>query len=290
MRDEATIVLAGRRVPRVGLGLARPFLGDTSDDRSVEQLIDHALDTGLRYLDTARAYTTPDHASRSEAVLAHALRRRRPVDGLVIGTKGGHFRDGREWPVDARPAALRRDCESSLRWLGRERIDLYFLHYPDPAVPLEDSVGALHDLRSAGLIHTIGLCNVTVGQLERASRVTEIGAVQNRYSPYDTSSEEVIEHCSRRGIPFIAYSPLGGARRTRPIQEVSTTATGIADARSIDVESVLLAWVLGRSHGMLALTGSSRPATLDSSAAALAVDLDDDDRARITADVAGSAA
>lgn len=284
MREGAIGELVGRRVPRIGLGLARPSLSDSADPHAIGALVHHALDAGVRYLDTARAYTTRDHDSHSESVLAAILDEHGPVDELVVATKGGHFRRGDEWPIDGSPEALRRDCESSLRWLGRERLDLYYLHYPDPAVPLEDSIGALHELRTRGLIGAIGVCNVTVAQLETARGVAEIDAVQNPYSPYDLTSEPVAARCADLGIPFVAYSPLGGSRRTRPLDEVSPTATALARGLGVDVESVLLAWVLGRSEQGFALTGASRAVTLDSSVAALDIELTAEDRESITAD------
>jgi aryl-alcohol dehydrogenase-like predicted oxidoreductase len=285
MRDGAIGELVGRRVPRIGLGLARPSLGDSADPHAIATLVHHALDAGVRYLDTARAYTTRDHDSHSEQVLAAILHEHGPVDDLIVATKGGHYRRGDEWPIDGSPDALRRDCEASLRWLGREQLDLYYLHYPDPVVPLEDSVGALHELRAGGLIRAIGVCNVTVAQLNVALGVTEIDAVQNPYSPYNIASEPVVDRCAELGIPFVAYSPLGGTRRTQALDEVSPTATALARGLGVDVESVLLAWVLGRCGQMFALTGASRPVTLDSSATALDIELTSEDRESITADL-----
>lgn len=281
MRDDAMTVLAGRRVPRLGFGLARQSIGAVVDDAAATRLIDLALDRGLRYLDTAHAYTTRDHESHGEALVARALAGRGDADDVLLATKGGHHRDGDQWLIDASPDTLRRNCEASLRWLGRDHIDLYYVHFPDPDVPFEESVGALADLKSEGLIGAVGVCNVDEGQLSRAQGVTEIAAVQNRYSPFDTASDGIAVRCGELGIPFVAYSPLGGSRRTVGIEELSPTATSIARATGVTTAGVLLAWVLGRTDGMLALTGAGRPESLASSIEALEVALTTEQSAAI---------
>ncbi|MBY6061001.1 aldo/keto reductase [Microbacterium esteraromaticum] len=282
--------LAGQRVPRVGLGLARPFLGEPADDQAVECLIDHALETGIRFIDTARAYTPSGADGHGETVLGRVLRRRGELTGLVVSTKGGHFRDGERFYIDARPAALRLDCEASLRRLRLDRLELYSLHHPDPHVPLEESIGALHELRRAGLIRSIGVCNVTVEQLDEATRVTEIDAVQHAYSITDRTNELLVKRCATLNIPFVAYSPLGGTRRTFPLDTISPTATTLANELSVDAASVLIAWLLSRGEGVLALSGASRPGSLDSSLAALEIELTAEDRSNIDAELSWSAA
>jgi pyridoxine 4-dehydrogenase len=100
----------------------------------------------------------------------------------LVATKGGHWRDGDRFPVDGRPEALRAHCDISLRTLGVDQIDPYFLHHLDPRVPLADSVGALAELRREGKIASIGLSNVTAAQLDMALDLVPIAAVQNRFS------------------------------------------------------------------------------------------------------------
>lgn len=276
MSAVATAIVAGKTVPPLGYGLARLSIGSHVDERLLEELIGVAIDAGITYFDTARAYTTPHHDSHSEATLGRYLRRRADAVGLLIGTKGGHFRLGDEWHIDASPGALKRDCEASLRWLGVDRIDLYYLHYPDPRVPLLESVGALEQLRTQGLIGGIGLCNVSVDELEMIQGTCTISAVQHRFSAFDMSRMDVVEYCRASDIPFVAYSPLGGSRRTRQPADLSPTARKLAHAGGVSVETYLLAWVLATAGGVLALTGAGRPSTLESSLAALDVRLSDE--------------
>ena len=171
-----------------------------------------AIDSGITTIDTARAYTTLDHPSHNEWVIAQALAAHPDGDSVLVATKGGHSRRGPgDFPVDASPAALRRDCESSLRTLRRDRVDLYRLHRCDhPSVRLADSVGALAQLRAEGKIRFLGVCNVTAGQVRLASEITAIDTVQNRYSPL-ARDDEVLGYCADHGITYLAYSPLRGS-------------------------------------------------------------------------------
>lgn len=287
MLDSAMAQLAGRRVRRVGIGGARWSIATPLGDAEVTAIIDTALELGVSYIDTARAYTTRDEAALNETIIARALKTMGRTDDVLVGTKGGHFRDGDTWPIDGRPVSLVRDCESSRRALGVDRIDLYYLHFPDPDVSIEDSVGTLATLRDSGDIAAVGLCNVSLEQFDRARAVTRIDAVQNPFSPY-RGDRAVLEACAAAGIPFVAYSPLGGTRRTAPLHSVSVSASEIARTRGAAIETVMLAWVLRQAPGMIAITGASRPSSLASSVEAASLELSAEDSARITADLAVS--
>jgi aryl-alcohol dehydrogenase-like predicted oxidoreductase len=165
------VILGGRDVGVIGLGTAPVAFKDVTFGQAVAT-VHAAADVGVRLVDTALAYTRPGHDSFAEAVVAAALGARSGRDGVLVATKGGHRRVGDGFPIDASPAALRADCDMSLRTLGVEMIDLYQLHHVDPRVPLEESVTALRDLKDAGKIAMIGLSNVGVDQIERARAVT----------------------------------------------------------------------------------------------------------------------
>lgn len=274
MRDEAAIDVGSWRVPRVGLGGARWSIADPEDDRAAESLLEHAIRSGVRYVDTARAYTRRGVEGHNEALIARVLSRMGDPAGVLVATKGGHFRDGDEYPVDASPRALRADCEWSLAALGREAIDLYYLHFPDPAVPFEESVGALAELRAEGRIRAVGLCNVTSAQVRAAQAITRIDAVQNRFSPYAAPDDDLLRLCEQTGAAFFAYSPLGGSRRPRPLAETSPVASRLAAERGETVETILLAWLLAASPRVAVITGARRPESLRSSLRAADVDLD----------------
>jgi aryl-alcohol dehydrogenase-like predicted oxidoreductase len=267
LRPDAMI--ADRRVVGIGLGTAPLAFGDgTAEDAAAT--VRAALDTGVGLIDTALAYTRPGIESYAEHVVAYALRGitgERPL----VATKGGHWRDGDHFPVDGRPAALCAHCDISLRTLGTDRIDLYFLHHVDPAVPLADSVGALEQLRREGKIAAVGLSNVTIAQLDEALAVAPVDAVQNRLSYADPADLPTALACARRGLAYLAYAPLT-APSGPPLQ---AALLHIARRRQASVQRVMLAWLREQASNIVPLVGASRPASIRDSADLLALTPDD---------------
>lgn len=249
-------------VRRLGFGAMR-LTGDgiwgPPDDREMaKSVLRRAVDLGVDFIDTADSYG-PDV---SEELIAEALH---PYPGgLAIATKGGLTRSGPgEWSADGRPEHLREACEGSLRRLRLERIDVYQLHTVDASVPLEESVGALVELRDEGKIAHIGLSNVNTEQLARAREIVPVVSVQNRYSIQDRDSDPVLEECERQGIAFIPWFPLaaGGVSRDGPIASV-------AQAHDVTPFQVALAWLLARSPVMLPIPGTSSVEHLEDNVAA----------------------
>lgn len=272
------MTLTSRRIGRteihpVGLGLAGLSFTYPDDTARAAAVVGTALDSGVQLLDTAYAYTTATENNHNERLLARALRKVPPRDRPVISTKGGHFRDGGDFPVDGRPATLRRHCEASLRSLEVEQIDLYFLHWPDPDVPVAESVGALAELRQAGKIAHIGVSNVDLPQLEEAEGAAEIAAVQNPFSLFRPGRTEVLEHCERNGQAFLAYSPLQGRASAGP--RLTELLDELATAYGAEPPQIALAWLLAKSPCLVAVSGAARPTTVRSSAAAAALALSD---------------
>ncbi|QRP48465.1 aldo/keto reductase [Amycolatopsis sp. FDAARGOS 1241] len=197
--------------------------------------------------------------------------------GRCIGLRrdqGRHFRSGpTEFPVDGSPAALRHDCEQSLRTLGRDRLDLYQLHRADdPSTVFEESVGELAALRDEGKIRCVGLCNVTVAQLDKARTITVIDAVQNRYSPLPRD-DETLAHCAREGIPYLAYSPLGGRSSAQQLETELPDLARIAAERGFTVQQVAIAWLTSFRANLVPIVGTSRPAHLVQAVEAVAAGL-----------------
>jgi aryl-alcohol dehydrogenase-like predicted oxidoreductase len=255
---------------RIGLGTAQLAFKDVPVAQAVAT-IHAALDSGIDLVDTALAYTRPGVESFAETVVAKALRGRADV---LVATKGGHRRAGDQFPIDGRPAALRADCAVSLRTLGVEALDLYQLHHVDPDVPLVESVGALEELRTAGKIRRIGLSNVDTAQIEEARTVAPIASVQNRLSIGERADLPTVEYCARHGIAYLAYMPLHGVGNAAAVQAV-------AGRHGVSPQRVRLAWVLAQAPNVMALVGSSRPVTIEDSAAAAGMPLDDEDLRRL---------
>ena len=262
--------LGGRPLGPIGLG-CMPL--STASAPPIEQgirTIHAALDAGVRLLDTADAYAVDEaHVGDNERLIARALRGR--ADSAVVATKGGHVRHGTDWDLDASPVHLRRACEESLRALQREAIDLYQLHRPDPKVPWAESVGALRDLRDEGKIVHIGLSNATVAQLEEAEGIVGIAAIQNELSLSYAAplANGEVDACADRGIPMLAWSPLGGIPKASRAPGRVAAVRAAAEAHGVSPQRVVLAWLLSTSPAVLPIPGSSRPETiLDSVAAA----------------------
>jgi pyridoxine 4-dehydrogenase len=235
-----TFLLGGElEVRRLGFGAMRIV----RDPEEGKRVLRRALELGVNLIDTADVYG----AGRSEELIAEALH---PYpEGLVIATKGGLGYGFQQRLRDARPERLRQACEESLRRLKLERIDLYQLHRHDPEVPIEESVGALEQLRREGKIRLVGLSNVSVGQLRRAQSAARIVSVQNQYNRGLLTSEDVLDACEAEGIAFFPWEPLGEALG-RPEDE--------------------LRWLLDRSPVMLPIPGTSKVSHLEENMRAVA--------------------
>lgn len=241
--------------------------GATPDPAGAQRVLRRAVDCGVDLIDTADA-CGPEVA---EELIADALH---PYPGgLVIVTKGGYHRPGPwQWQEDARPEHLKAACEGSLRRLRLERIDLYLLHAPDPAVPIEDSVGALVELQQSGKIHHIGLSNVNREDLKRARRIALIVAVQNQYNLANRDSEDVLRVCERDGLAFLPWGPLAGGGLAQGgqdlIRRLRDALNRVARAHGATTAQVALAWLLQRSPVMLPIPGTSSMAHLEENLAA----------------------
>jgi pyridoxine 4-dehydrogenase len=258
-----TITIGGdRQVDRLGFGAMRitgpGIWGPPSDPAGAVALLRRAVELGVNFIDTADSYGP--HVS--EELIATALA---PYDGVVVATKGGLTRSGPgAWGVDGRPERLRAALEGSLRRLAVERIDLYQLHRPDPAVPFEDSLGVLVEAQQAGKIRHIGLSNVTAAELEQALAIAEIVSVQNRYSALDRGSQAVLDACTQRAIAFIPWFPLAAGDAA----EADGTLAEVARSHGARPGQIALAWLLAVSPVMVPIPGTSKIAHLEENVAA----------------------
>jgi aryl-alcohol dehydrogenase-like predicted oxidoreductase len=236
---------------------------DRNESRGIE-LLHAAFDSGVTFLDTADAYCLDDsETGHNERLIAHALRswsgdRTR----ITVATKGGLTRPQGEWVADGRARHLRAACEASLRALDVGRIALYQLHAPDPKTPLATSVRALASLKDDGLVERIGLCNVTVGQIEEARSITDIFAVQVELSVWHEENvlNGVVVYCATHGLQLIAYRPLGGSRRIRRTLS-DPLLTDIASRHQATAAEIALAWLGHLSAHIVTIPGPTRIAT-----------------------------
>jgi aryl-alcohol dehydrogenase-like predicted oxidoreductase len=210
--EQRAIGRSGPTVSALGLGcmsigIADVYTSSVRDDRAAVALIHRALDLGITLLDTADIYGV------SEIHVGKALRDRRA--GVILATKFGFVttnKPGAERALNGTPAYVRRVCDASLGRLRADCIDLYYLHRVDPAVPIEETVGAMSDLARLGKVRYLGLSEVSVATLRRAHATHPIAAVQTEYSLWSREPEDALLPTLRDfGIALVAYSPLGGA-------------------------------------------------------------------------------
>lgn len=279
-------LIGSRAVSAVGLGCARWSLTDSPDEELAARTLLAGLDAGVTLIDTARAYTTPTHPAHNEELLARLLPGRVDRDRILLATKGGHYRDGTGFPIDARPQTLHTHCRESLSRLGAERLDLYLLHWPDPHVPLAESVGALAELREEGLVAMVGVCNVSLDQLTEARRVTRIDAVQNTYSPLRTGDRAVVDECTTAGIAYLSYSPLGGPDGAGKMAEALPAFAIAAERYEVTVHQIAFAWLLAQSQALIPIVGAGRPDSIKAAAEAAKLALTPGDLAELSTAVA----
>ncbi|GLZ02834.1 aldo/keto reductase [Actinomadura sp. NBRC 104412] len=304
MRD---VMLSGLRVGALGLGCMNltTSYGPVDRDQALAVLRD-AFDGGVRFWDTADVYALGDNERLLGEFLATV-----PRDEVVLATKFGGVRDpetGRPLGVRGDPAYVREACEASLRRLGTDHIDLYYQHLPDPAVPIEETVGAMAELVDEGKVRCIGLSNLGTDQLRAAHGEHPIAAVQNEWNLFYRKVESaLVPACAELGIAFVPYSPLGrgvltGAtittteldaedeRRMFPRfapQHARHNAAllgpvhRLAEAHGATPAQIALAWLVQRSevHGLtvVPIPGTRHPARVKENVAALDLRLGQDD-------------
>lgn len=259
-------------VHRLGYGAMRTcgpgILGEPADREEALAVLKRVLELEVNFIDTADSYGP----SVSERLLYEALFPY-PED-LVLATKGGLLRnrDG-DWIVRGDPAHLENALLASLGRLRVDRIDLYQLHRPDDDVPIEESVGALAELRDEGYIRHIGLSNVSTEQLDRAREVVPIVSVQNRYSLVDREHEDVLQACEEAGIGFIPWFPLAAGE----LAQADGVVADVASRHDATTAQVALAWLLHHSPVTLPVPGTSSLAHLEENVGARSLTLSDED-------------
>jgi aryl-alcohol dehydrogenase-like predicted oxidoreductase len=261
--DDFTFRIGGDLpVNRLGFGAMRltgeGIWGWPPDRENALKVLRRAVELGTNLIDTADAYGP----ETDELLIAEALH---PYPkGLVIATKGGNTRPGpNQWVPDGRPEYLRQCIDKSLKRLRLERIDLYQLHRVDPKVPMEDSLGALKDMQSAGKIRHIGLSEVSPEQVQRARKIVPIVTVQNRYNITDRKWDNTLAYCEKEQIGFMPWAPVGGTRGV-----TSAGLEKVAKDHGITIYQLGLAWLLHRSPVMLPIPGTSSLLHLEENMAA----------------------
>jgi aryl-alcohol dehydrogenase-like predicted oxidoreductase len=263
----------GDEISAIGFG-GMPLSIQGRPPEDVGRAVIHAaIDAGITLIDTADVYCLNDgDLGHNERLIASTIRQRPDRDRIRVATKGGMRRPGGQWTRDGTPKHIREACEHSLRALGVDQIWLYQFHAPDPSVPFEKSVETFAELQRAGKCRHVGLSNVDIGQIDQASTIVEVQSVQNRLNPYFRESIGVAQECARRKITFLAYSPVGGGRLAKKLQEFPVLQT-LARKHGCSPHAVVLAWVRSKGETVVPIPGARTPEHAVDSARSVGVPL-----------------
>lgn len=258
----------------LGLGTMRLSSRDVTPEVA-RRIIDEAIERGVRLFDTADVYApSAVEIGHNESLVAAALAESASRADITLATKGGLRRKGNTWTPDGRAKHLKAACAQSLERLGVEQIDLYQLHAPDPKVNFATSVRALRALQKDGLVRDVGFCNLRLEELEIASDLVPIAAVQVEIHPLEQRflKNGVARFCAQRGIPLVVHSPLGGHRRVKRLAK-DLLLRSIGERHKVSGLEVALAWLRRVDPIVIPLVGATRLASLLSSLHALEVEL-----------------
>jgi aryl-alcohol dehydrogenase-like predicted oxidoreductase len=275
-------------VSAIGLGGMPMSIEGRPDERRSVAAVHAALDAGVTLFDTADAYHLhADEVGHNESLIARAVAGYGgDTSEVLIATKGGHLRPGDgSWTLNGSPDYLKQACDASLKRIGVEAIGLYQFHRPDPKVPYAESVGAIRDLLDAGKIRFAGVSNADPDQIRQANEILggRLVSVQNQFSPAFRSSEPELELCTELGITFLPWSPFGGISRAGELGSRFAPFADVAKAHGVSPYQVVLAWMLAKSPVTIPIPGSSRPETIQDSAAAVDLKLSTEELARLDA-------
>jgi aryl-alcohol dehydrogenase-like predicted oxidoreductase len=304
MMEQRRLGRNGPATSAMGLGcwgMSGPY--GESDDAEALRTLDRALELGITFIDTADTYGS----GHNETFLGRALRGRR--DRVFLATKFGRTFDGGTRGVDGRPDYVRAACDASLKRLGVDVIDLYYQHRVDQQVPIEETIGAMAELKASGKIRYLGLSEAKAAEVRRAAAVHPITALESEYSLFSRDIEDngVLATIRELGIALVPYSPLGRGILTGTVRKNDAFAAGDPRARiprflgenfaknvavadrlaalaaeiGMTGAQLALAWLYAQGDDVLPIPGTKRVRYVEENAAAVGVRLTPAQLARI---------
>ncbi len=263
-------------VNRLGFGAMRitgkGIWGPPEDPEEARRVLRRLPELNVNFIDTAESYGP----YISEELIGETLAPY--AEGTIVATKSGLTRTGPdEWHDVGRPEFLRQGVMTSLRRLRLERLDLWQLHRIDRKTPRADQFEVIAAMQKEGLIRHVGLSEVSVADIEEASKYFKVTTVQNLYNLANRKSEAVLDYCEENGIGFIPWYPLAGG----DLVEGHADARAVMDRHGASGSQIALAWLLKRSPVMLPIPGTGKVKHLEDNVAAAAIDLSDEDFATL---------
>lgn len=272
----------GVEVNAIGLGEWQLSNTNRPPREKAIDLIRQAVEAGVDFIDTADSYALDHHEFGHGEQLVNAALASFESAHVTVTTKVGATRPDGEWGRDGRPEWIKKACEASLKRLGTESIFLYQLHGVDDAVPLEDSVGAMAELKREGKVQHLGLSNVDTRQLALAQRITRIETVQNACNPWrqEDVGSGLISECASTSVSYLPFYPVGGKDDHHKLASQSLLKP-IAEKYQTSTYCVLLNWLLHQGPNVIPIPGASRVSSILDSVKAVDFELDDEDFARV---------
>ncbi len=274
-------------ISAIGLGgMPLSLTGRPTESQSIA-VIHRALDLGVTLIDTADSYCQDQSDKHhNEELIAKALQQYTgDIRSVTIATKGGLMRPQGSWTRNGNPHHLRKTIRESFEALGGQKpIDLWQYHAPDPSYTIEVALAPAKEAVEAGMIRFVGVSNFSVEQIKRARDIVEISSVQNQYNPWhrEPESDGVLEYCEAEKLTFFPWSPLGGSRRAKSLQDIPAIAK-LAAEKNVSVYCIVLAWLMAKSPCIVPIPAATKLSSIEDSVKAMDVKLTEEEVQQISA-------
>ena len=264
-------------ISAIGLGGMPLSLSGRPTESQAIAVIHRALDLGVTLIDSADSYSEDESDKHhNEELIAKALEQYTgDIRAVTVATKGGLMRPQGTWTRNGNPHHLRKTIRESFEALGGKKpIDLWQYHAPDPSYTIEEALAPAKEAVEAGIIRFVGVSNFSVEQIKRARDIVEIASVQNQYNPWhrQPESDGVLEYCEAEKLTFFPWSPLGGSRRAKSLQDMPAIAK-LAAEKNVSVYCIVLAWLMAKSPCIVPIPAATKVSSIEDSMRAMDVKL-----------------
>lgn len=264
-------------ISAIGLGGMPLSLSGRPLESQAIAVIHRALDLGVTLIDSADSYSEDESDKHhNEELIAKALEQYTgDIRAVTVATKGGLMRPQGTWTRNGNPHHLRKTIRESFEALGGNApIDLWQYHAPDPSYTIEAALAPAKEAVEAGIIRFVGVSNFSVEQIKRARDTVEIASVQNQYNPWhrQPESDGVLEYCEAEKLTFFPWSPLGGSRRAKSLQDMPAIVK-LAAEKNVSVYCIVLAWLMAKSPCIVPIPAATKVSSIEDSVRAIDVKL-----------------